>query len=308
MILVLLLVLLIRTIDPGRAPATEESQGDRTDSLYQAVNINEALAGDSLHVFDPNTAGRDILLGLGLSERQAQTLINYRSTGARFRDPGDFRKIYGIDKDLQDRLLPYILIKDLPRQAAGSSDVQAGGIKPGAGNLSLIAADNNNANHPGASEADSPAHKNTNTPAGDSGTYGTGAPPTLDINHADSADFENLPGIGPVLAARIIKYRELLGYYYHQQQLSEVYGLSREVIGMNSSLFSCDSMMVKKININTADYRELLRHPYLSRGQVEAISTYRRLSGKFSDISELVRNRILNEEEAKQVEPYLEFR
>jgi len=308
LILVLLLVLLIRTLDPGRTPAAEESPGDGTDSLYQAVSVSEGIASDSLYVFDPNSAGRDILLGLGLSERQVRTIINYRNTGARFRNPGDFRKVYGIDKDLQDRLLPYILIKDLSRSAATTSPVQAEDIKAGTEHLHVIPADNINGSHPRDSAAGSGSHKNVNTHAGTNNTYSTGIPATLDINHADSADFERLPGIGPVLAARIIKYRNLLGYYYKQQQLSEVYGLRPEVIAMNSNLFSCDSMMVKKISINTAAYPELLRHPYLSRGQVEAITTYRRLSGKFSNLSELVRNRILNHEEAKHVEPYLEFR
>lgn len=130
----------------------------------------------------------------------------------------------------------------------------------------------------------------------------------IDINRADSATLEGLPGIGPVLSVRIIKYRYLLGYFYRIDQLNDVYGLDEEVIEMNRHRFTCDSTMVRKININTAAYPDLLRHPYINRSQVEAIITYRRLSGSFTDISELIRNRIFNSDELIWLEPYLELK
>ncbi|MEA1885738.1 MAG: helix-hairpin-helix domain-containing protein [Bacteroidota bacterium] len=130
----------------------------------------------------------------------------------------------------------------------------------------------------------------------------------IDINRADSAELEALPGIGPVLSVRIIKYRYLLGYYYEIDQLNDVYGLDTAVIEMNRHRFTCDSTLVRKININTADYRDLLRHPYINRSQVESIITYRRLSGSFNDISELRLNRIFTPGELIRLRPYLELK
>jgi len=130
----------------------------------------------------------------------------------------------------------------------------------------------------------------------------------IDINRADSATLEALPGIGPVLSVRIIKYRYLLGYYYRIDQLNDVYGLDEGVIEMNRYRFTCDSTMVRKININTAAYPDLLRHPYINRSQVEAIISHRRLSGSFADISELIRNRIFNSDELIRLEPYLKLK
>lgn len=51
-------------------------------------------------------------------------------------------------------------------------------------------------------------------------------PKSIMVNAADSAAFESLPGIGPKLSSRIIKYRNSLGGCFTQlSQISQVYGL-----------------------------------------------------------------------------------
>ena len=52
----------------------------------------------------------------------------------------------------------------------------------------------------------------------------------IDINKADSASWESLPGIGPTLAQRIILYREKLGGFLDMSQLLEVWGLQDSVL------------------------------------------------------------------------------
>jgi len=51
------------------------------------------------------------------------------------------------------------------------------------------------------------------------------SPTPLDINEADSAELVQLPGMKPWLAGRIIRYRQLLGFYYKLDQLRSVYGI-----------------------------------------------------------------------------------
>jgi len=131
------------------------------------------------------------------------------------------------------------------------------------------------------------------------------AVPHLYINKADSADFERLPGLGPVLSSRIVKYRDLLGGFVRWGQLSEVYGLKEEVIEKLSPFMLVDSSNIRTININKATFRELLRHPYITKEQTESIMDYRSLVGLFTDVSELVGNRIFSLAEFERISAYL---
>jgi competence protein ComEA len=52
------------------------------------------------------------------------------------------------------------------------------------------------------------------------------AEPLLNINNATQTELEMLKGIGPVLAERIIQYREKNGTFSDVFQLSEISGIS----------------------------------------------------------------------------------
>jgi competence protein ComEA len=52
----------------------------------------------------------------------------------------------------------------------------------------------------------------------------------VNINTATTAELDTLPGIGPVLAGRIIEYRELHGRFSTIDQLLEVEGISRSTV------------------------------------------------------------------------------
>jgi competence protein ComEA len=129
----------------------------------------------------------------------------------------------------------------------------------------------------------------------------------IDLNNCDSANLEALPGIGPVLSARIIKYRNLLGGFASVDQLREVYGLSPETFEMLKTRVMADSSAVEKVSVNKADYKELARFPYLKSYEVDAILKYRELQGRISGMSALVENKILTNEKAEKVKAYLKF-
>ena len=50
----------------------------------------------------------------------------------------------------------------------------------------------------------------------------------LDLNRATEQDLEALPGIGPVLAERIVRYRQSRGAFHEVGQLREVKGIGKK--------------------------------------------------------------------------------
>jgi competence protein ComEA len=129
----------------------------------------------------------------------------------------------------------------------------------------------------------------------------------VDLNRADSALLERLPGIGPVLSSRIIKYRKLLGGFFSAEQLNEVYGLPETTYNLLAGRVFADSLLITRINLNDAGFTELSRHPYLNRYDIQAILKYKELKGRISDISELVENKVLSAVKANKIAHYLKF-
>lgn len=63
-------------------------------------------------LFNPNTADIETLQRLGLSEKTAYLIVNYRSKGGQFRSKNDLAKIYGMQPTDFERLHPYIELPD----------------------------------------------------------------------------------------------------------------------------------------------------------------------------------------------------
>ncbi len=52
----------------------------------------------------------------------------------------------------------------------------------------------------------------------------------MDLNKATAGELERLPGIGPVLAQRIVTYREECGVFFSVEELTEVPGIGEKTL------------------------------------------------------------------------------
>jgi DNA uptake protein ComE-like DNA-binding protein len=129
----------------------------------------------------------------------------------------------------------------------------------------------------------------------------------MDINLSDSAQLVKLPGIGPVLSARIIKFRKMLGGFARIEQLKEVYGLPAETFEMIKNMVSADSTFITRVNINKCGYRELVRIHYFEKYEVTSILKYRQLKGRINNIGDLTDNKLITVDKSRKVGPYLKF-
>jgi DNA uptake protein ComE-like DNA-binding protein len=130
----------------------------------------------------------------------------------------------------------------------------------------------------------------------------------VDLNRCDTSALIALPGIGSVLSVRILKYRSLLGGFASVEQLKEVYGLSAETFELIRERCLADTSAVRRVSVNTSDYRELCRIPYIQKYEVAAILKYRELKGRIGGITDLTGNKILTPEQAEKTGPYMDFR
>lgn len=139
------------------------------DAVYRSVVPRRV---ESFH-FNPNTVSQEELVRLGFSEKQAQSILNYREKGGKYRRKSDFAKSFVVADSVYKRLEPFI---DIPK---------------------------------------------------------------TDINKADSAAFDALPGIGGWTAAKMVEYRSQLHGYSCPEQLMEIWHFDQERYDGLKDLITC---------------------------------------------------------------------
>ncbi len=130
---------------------------------------------------------------------------------------------------------------------------------------------------------------------------------SIEINTADSADLVQVYGIGAILSKRIIKYRDALGGFYSINQLLDVYGIdSSKFESIKQNFAPCNCLKIVQININTATFKELLKHPYISYDFVKIIVNKRRKK-EFSSLEDFAKRTEISDADFQKLNPYLKL-
>lgn len=247
--------------------ANLKDEGRNREEYSKATDRAGRHESIELFLFNPNTLSVEDFRRLGLSEKQAKTIQNYREKGGRFRIKSDVKKIYGIREEQFNTLYPYI---DLPESYDSQKNTNA--------TVSL--------------EANKPARTGK-------------VMHQIDVNLADTSAYAGLPGIGAVLSARIVKFREKLGGFVHIEQLSEVFGLKAEVYQQMVGYLKCDPSVVRKLSLNYSTMSDLAKHPYIGYQKAKLVVEFRSKNGAFSSLDQLVKSNLLTTEEFKKASPYI---
>ena len=186
-------------------PDTVRVNSIHSDAVRQVRRAHRPVEN---FAFNPNTVSLEDLQRLGFSQRQAQSIVNYREKGGRFARAEDFGKSYVVSDSVFRRLRPFIRI------------------------------------------------------------------PKLDINSADSAAFDDLPGIGPYYASQIVKYRTQLGGYASTEQLMDLYRFDEEKFAKIEDLIECKTP--NYFDLWNVDEDALSSHPVIrKRSTARAILRYK---------------------------------
>jgi DNA uptake protein ComE-like DNA-binding protein len=224
-----------------------------------------------LFPFDPNTADSTELLRLGLRPWQVRNIYKYRSHGGIYRTSTDFARLYGLTQKQFREMQPYIRI---------SSDYSPASLLP------EVAA--RQAHH------DSIVAKySIKIKAGEH----------VQLNSADTAMLQRVPGVGSYYAHEIEIYRRRLGGFSNVEQLKEIDGFPESSL----KYFTASSMSIAKLNVNKLSLNQLKRHPYISFYQARDIVDYRRLRGPIKSLDDLRLLKDFPPEEIERLRPYVEF-
>jgi competence protein ComEA len=265
-LMIILLLVRVLALKPDRELLNSGVTSD-TLIIYE-LTVPGEHPEKPLFEFDPNTVTLGDLVRLGLTDRQATTLINYRKSGARFRRPEDIGRVYGLDSGTVVRLLPWIKIPKETESHKTAGEITAQDIHAKRAETVLV-------------------------------------PTLIDLNRCTADDLMNLPGIGTVLSARIIKYRGLLGGFVDAGQLKEVYGLDTLVVDQIVDRLELTFDTVRPLLLDSCTFSDLARHPYIGPATAGLIIKYRSLMGTPVTLGGLVSQKVMNSQQAARLAPYV---
>ena len=146
----------------------------------------------------------------------------------------------------------------------------------------------------------------------------------ININTATSEQLQQLPGIGPAIAKRIIKYRKREGDFQDIGEIKNVKGIGEKIyekikpyIKMGKIIrqekIKKEEVIKKeekptisgKININTATSEQLQQLAGIGPAMAERIIQYRKKWGNFQDIGEIQNIKGMGEKAYEKIEPYI---
>lgn len=220
------------------------------------------------HPFNPNKVSKEVLLSMGVAPKTVQQWMRYRAKGGVFKQTSDLSKLYALKPEDYKQLAPYIQIPANPSQKATTKNNRKELRKPT--------------------------------------TYTIANEIKIDVNTASMQAWQQLHGIGPHYAKKIISFRKKLGGFVSINQIRTTQGLPDSVFQkIKPSLILSSKPTL--LAINKASVAELAAHPYLQKKQAKVIVNYRKNHGAFKNWEELRKVKVLSETELERIRPYLKF-
>jgi DNA uptake protein ComE-like DNA-binding protein len=133
-------------------------------------------------------------------------------------------------------------------------------------------------------------------------------PIVIDVNRAKEKEWQQLHGIGSFYAAEMVKYRKALGGFYAINQVFEMPTSHELAIDTTGVAFTLDkSLLERNIQVNTMEFQELVKHPYLSQKQASQICNFRKVIKRYASWKDLMKVYSLKAEDSARIFYYVSF-
>lgn len=240
-------------------------------NTVDSLKLEKPETGYKIYPFNPNFITDFKGYKLGMTVEQIDRLLAFRKEGKFANSPQEFQKVTGISDSLLATMEPYFKFPDWVNKK------------------NQISYQNN---YPKSNWKEFPKKEGMKV---------------KDINLATKEDLMKVFGIGDAISDRILIQREVFGAFLSMDQISEIWGLSPEVVISLNRYFKIESTpKVSKININTASIKELGQFPYFRYPISKNIVTYRSMNGDIK-IEDLTKIKGFPVDKIKIIALYLEF-
>jgi DNA uptake protein ComE-like DNA-binding protein len=271
-------------------PKLLDSLEKQTQNPYNENKKNEAFNDDvvTFHSykkeaqrfkFNPNKINAKQWQSLGLSIKQSEIILKYISKGGKFKKAEDVLKIWAVNKQTWEELIPYIVLDEnlppnqpliSPNKDTSAEEIQVKKAKEKAERFE--------------------AFKQTLL---------------FEFNTCSKWNLKQLDLLDSLTIEKVFKYKTALGGFTSLAQLYEIEGVDTSNFNKLKRHLTLDVNSVKTININTCSVSQLNKHPYLSYNVALALVNYRNAHGKYAQINDLKKCMAMNDKLLKKITPYL---
>ena len=265
-IFLLLIIIVVLQIIIFKTPFSTNNTLTNVDSLeriafQKQIDSLKAIAIKSrkpkIFPFNPNYITDFKGEQLGMSTTEIDKLLTFRKTGKFINSKEDFKKVTGVSDSLLNAIAPLFKFPD------------------------WVVERNRNINKSKKIKLNEKFNKQANTEA--SFTVFT-----YDINKVNQQDLMSLNIVDAKMAERIIKYRSKLQGFTFESQLYEVFNIKENQVKTILKTFKIfEKPKIKKLNINTIEFKQLLKIPYIDYELCKKIFDYRDEVAELQNIVEL---------------------
>ena len=207
----------------------------------------------------------------GIGEVLSERIIRFREAKGGFADPSEIQKVYKLPDSTFQKIHPYLYMESREKEI---------------------------------SKGDSPPpkeripHEKTRIKALTLST-------PVNINSADTTQWQQLPGIGPVLAKRIVAYRKIIGFFSQVGYLAKVYGLSQEKIAPLLPYLRVGSLTAyKKEDLNMLPEWKLKKYPFWTEVELNAFLLWKKKIRRVDSWQEIKSSQTVSPKTLAQLQTY----
>ena len=124
----------------------------------------------------------------------------------------------------------------------------------------------------------------------------------IELNSSDTTELKRVYGIGSWYSRKIVRYRERLGGFYCVSQLREIKMREGTYERISPQLY-VDTSYIRKINLDTIGFKNLLSHPYFDYDMVKGVFKLRKEDSNITS-KDLLEKNIVSRSQYQKIRRY----